>query len=101
MATLCERLLVDLRGSLDCNMDAMDVPDMTDLDETESVECVASTWKGDMIYIFVCKSPSEPKSYIMTHHGDGGRLVNVSGPWTSLTAAKKSIGRAPEGWSKE
>lgn len=100
MAPLCERLLDTLRDRLDCNMDADSVSDDLELCDTESVECVASTWKGDMIYIFVCKSPTEPKSYIMTHHGEGGRLMNVSGPWTSLTVAKKSIGRASEGWSK-
>lgn len=100
MALLCERLLDALRDSLDRTIDIDSVSDDVELSDTESVDCVASTWKGDMVYIFLCKSPHEPKSYIMTHHGDGGRLVNVSGPWTSLTLAKKSIGRASEGWSK-
>lgn len=77
-----------------------DVPNYIELEDTEEVEWVASTYiEPSLVNIYVCRAQGEPETFLASQHGDEGALDLVDGPWASLKAAKASFGRVREGWS--
>jgi hypothetical protein len=77
-----------------------DVPDYIELEDTEAVEWVASTYiEPDLINLFVCRAVGEPETVLSCQHGSQGSVDLVDGPWATLKAAKTSFGRVREGWS--
>jgi hypothetical protein len=77
-----------------------DIPGYIELEDTEEVEWVASTYiEPALVNIFVCRAAGEPVTLLSCQHGDRGSVDLVDGPWATLKAAKASFGRAREGWT--
>lgn len=71
-----------------------------ELGDHQNVEWVCATYKDDhMIYVLKIKDGKSKPEFIAAYTSDRGVLVSRIGPQPTLTAIKKKVGRAPEGWT--
>ena len=91
--------LKDLRES-DLSFDPYDFPVNTCVEDIQSIEVVCSTFKSNlMTHIYKANDGDLPDRFLYSSHGDGGVVISYGGPFNSLSAAKRKIGRVPEGWT--
>jgi hypothetical protein len=103
MNATCEKLLEILSDGItdQIRIDAWELASSVDLADGQELTWLASSYiDGALVNIFFCEADGEDEQFINTRHGDGGQLIDFTGPFLSYAEAKCDAGPAPEGWTE-